>query len=126
MDLKKVLCREDNTSFGWLKKGNEYTVQKEDASHYLLFGSDTWWSKNRFDELKGSGLTPDPVNHPSHYTQGGIETLDYIKAKLTQEEFCGYLKGNIFKYVSREGLKNGVEDLKKARFYLDKLVEVKE
>jgi len=126
MAITKVLCQEDRESFGWLKNGNEYTVQKEDNSHYLLFGSDTWWSKNRFKEIEKDVSIPDPVNHPSHYTQGGIETLDYIKAKLTEEEFCGYLKGNIFKYVSREGLKNGVEDLKKARFYLDKLVEVKE
>lgn len=65
---------------------------------------------------------PDNVNHPSHYTQGGIETVDYIKAKLTKEQFEGYCIGNVFKYVSRYRYKGGVEDLKKARWYLTKLI----
>lgn len=65
----------------------------------------------------------DNVNHPSHYTSGGIETIDFIEAKLTREEFQGYLKGNIMKYITRERMKGGYEDLRKARFYLDKLIE---
>lgn len=65
---------------------------------------------------------PDNVNSPSHYTQGGIETVDYIKAKLTKEQFEGYCIGNVFKYVSRYRYKGGVEDLKKARWYLTKLI----
>ena len=66
----------------------------------------------------------DNVNHPSHYKQGGIETIDYLQAKLTHEEFVGYLKGNILKYMSRANLKNGAEDYKKAQWYLNKLIEV--
>lgn len=65
---------------------------------------------------------PDNINSPSHYTQGGIETVDYIKAKLTKEQFEGYCIGNVFKYVSRYRYKGGVEDLKKARWYLTKLI----
>lgn len=68
----------------------------------------------------------DNVNHPDHYTQGYIETIDYIKDKLTDEEFRGFVKGNVLKYVSREGLKNGDEDLKKSDWYLNKLIEVLE
>lgn len=64
----------------------------------------------------------DNINHPSHYTQGGIETVDYIKAKLTKEQFEGYCIGNVIKYVSRYRYKGGVEDLKKARWYLTKLI----
>lgn len=64
----------------------------------------------------------DDVNHPPHYTQGGIETLDFIKAKLTPEEYTGYLKGNIVKYLSRSNLKGGLKDLKKAQFYLNTLI----
>lgn len=67
----------------------------------------------------------DNVNHPDHY-QGDIETIDYIKDKLTDEEFRGFVKGNVLKYVSREGLKNGDEDLKKSHWYLNKLIEVLE
>lgn len=71
-------------------------------------------------------MAVDNVNHPDHYTQGGIETIDYMKAKLTAEEFSGYCKANIIKYISRERLKNGVEDFKKAQWYLNKLIEVSE
>ena len=65
----------------------------------------------------------DNIN-PNHYVFGGIETIEYLKAKLTPEEYRGFLKGNVLKYVSREAEKNGVEDLKKAKWYLDKMIEV--
>lgn len=61
--------------------------------------------------------TDDKVNHPSHYTQGGIECIDAIRAALTPEEFRGYCKGNIIKYAWREGRKGGDEDLGKAAWY---------
>lgn len=64
----------------------------------------------------------DNVNNPSHYTQGEIETIDYIQDKLTDTEFRGYCKGNILKYLSREQHKGGDEDLRKAQWYLDRLV----
>ena len=48
---------------------------------------------------------PDMINHPPHYTHGGIETIAYIRAKLSPEEYVGYLRGNIEKYNSRIGLK---------------------
>lgn len=63
----------------------------------------------------------DNVNNPSHYTAGGIETLDYIKAKI--KDYPSYAAGNILKYVSRYEHKNGIEDLKKAQFYLNDLIE---
>jgi hypothetical protein len=66
----------------------------------------------------------DIVNHPQHYTHGGIETIDYLQAKMTKEQFEGYLLGNILKYVSRYSHKNGVEDLQKAEWYIDKLIGV--
>jgi hypothetical protein len=65
----------------------------------------------------------DTVNHPKHYTQGNIETIEYMESTLTTEEFCGGCKMNVIKYVSREKHKNGVEDLKKARWYLDRLIQ---
>jgi hypothetical protein len=64
----------------------------------------------------------DSVNHPRHYTHGSIETIDYTESSLTAEEFCGGCKMNVLKYVSREKHKNGLEDLKKARWYLDRLI----
>lgn len=66
----------------------------------------------------------DEVNHPSHYTSGEIECIDAIKAQLTPEEFRGYCKGNIAKYVWRERHKQGKTALEKAQWYLNKLLEV--
>lgn len=62
----------------------------------------------------------DKINNPAHYTAGGIETLDYIKAKV--KDYPSYAAGNILKYVSRYEHKNGIEDLKKAQFYLNDLI----
>ena len=62
----------------------------------------------------------DPVNHPSHYCDGGIETLDFILAKKLD-----FLTGQVCKYISRAGKKDPdkeIEDLKKARFYLDRKI----
>ena len=66
--------------------------------------------------------TEDNVNHPNHYNQGGIECIDAIKAIMAPEEFKGFLRGNVIKYMWRTNKKNGVEDLKKAQWYLTKLI----
>ena len=63
----------------------------------------------------------DQVNHPPHYTQGGIECIDAIQAALTADEFRGYCKGNALKYVCRERSKGGDQDLRKAEWYLKRL-----
>ena len=65
----------------------------------------------------------DKVKHPNHYTQGGIECIEAIKASMAIEEYRGYLKGNCMKYIWRYGLKNGVEDLRKAETYLAWLID---
>ena len=71
-------------------------------------------------------MKPDMVNHPPHYKSGGIETIDYIYAKLSPEELRGYLKGQVIKYVSRASHKGAEkEDYKKAKFYLDRLADLK-
>ena len=75
------------------------------------------YMKMRQDELK------DMVNHPDHYTNSSIETIDIIES-VTAEGFQYYLEGNILKYLTRYRHKNGIEDLKKAQWYLNKLIEV--
>ena len=60
--------------------------------------------------------------NPDHYKTGGIKTIDFIKAKLTGEQFKGYLVGNVLKYLSRFEHKAGEDDLKKARWYLNRLL----
>lgn len=66
----------------------------------------------------------DPINNPPHYTDGGIDTVTYIEAKR-----LGYHLGNVVKYVSRAGKKGtnaGLEDLKKAQWYLSRAIEKNE
>lgn len=65
----------------------------------------------------------DVVNKPPHYTTGGVETLDFIEAKD-----LNYRLGNVVKYVARAGKKHTdpIEDLKKARFYLDREITIRE
>ena len=66
----------------------------------------------------------DMVNSPPHYKVGGIEVIDFIKAKLTPDEFRGYLQGNILKYSSRVGYKGDAsEDVGKLIWYANKLQE---
>jgi hypothetical protein len=76
---------------------------------------------------KPAAPDPDSVNHPQHYTRGGIECIDAIAAAV--QDLPGkeaWLVGQIIKYVWRYKWKNGAEDLEKARFYLDRLIgEVK-
>ena len=100
-----------------------------------------WWkldyltSPNLFDRpvlsfeefskqyLNGTA-TQDIVNHPNHYNSYSREVIDTMKGSMTSEEFKGYLKGNVMKYLTRYQFKNGVEDLKKAQWYLNKLTKI--
>ena len=103
------------------------------------FGETSWFAPIDDSECK-DGVCPVPwatkekppviqedlVNHPPHYVDGGIECIEAIEAQLTAEEYRGYLKGNITKYVWREKHKGGTESLKKAQWYLARLVELDE
>ena len=75
----------------------------------------------RDDEVKA---VSDMINHPEHYKQFSREVIDTMQGRSTPEEFKGYLKLNAIKYISRYQGKNGVEDLSKAVWYIEKLKEV--
>lgn len=65
---------------------------------------------------------PDQVNAPAHYTQGGIECIQAIKASMTHIEYLGFLKGSVQKYIWRYRNKGNLkQDLAKARWYLEEL-----
>ena len=64
----------------------------------------------------------DMVNSPAHYNKSGIETIDIIES-VTDDGFESYLQGNILKYLCRYKYKNGVEDLEKAKWYLNRLIK---
>ena len=65
----------------------------------------------------------DMVNSPKHYNESGIECIDALEAMLG-DGFKSYLQGNIAKYLWRYKYKNGLEDLQKAQWYLNKLIGV--
>jgi len=68
-------------------------------------------------------IDPDMVNSPDHYTHNGIEAINVIEAKLTGEQYEGYLQGSTMKYLLRSNYKGKRdEDLKKAQWYLNALV----
>lgn len=66
----------------------------------------------------------DNINHPAHYTQGGIECIDAMVAAFGKEEVRAFCKVNAFKYLWRSEGKNKAEDIAKARWYLDKWLEL--
>ena len=69
-------------------------------------------------------IDSDMVNSPDHYTHNGIEAINVIEAKLTDEQYQGYLQGSVMKYLLRSNYKGKRdEDLKKAQWYLNTLVE---
>lgn len=59
----------------------------------------------------------------NHYTSKTVQPWAAMQAWMTHEEFAGFLRGNVIKYIARCNEKGGIEDLKKARHYLDKLIE---
>tara|TARA_R100000231_G_scaffold117024_1_gene87263 strand:+ start:1083 stop:1295 length:213 start_codon:yes stop_codon:yes gene_type:complete len=67
----------------------------------------------------------DNIN-PEHYKDSDIECIDAIESSMSKEAYRGYLKGSIIKYIWRYEKKNGVEDLKKARWFLTKLIHQNE
>ena len=78
--------------------------------------------------MNGRVKLEDNVNHPAHYqSANGIETIDMIEA-CTEDLFGmeAVCTGNVVKYISRWSKKNGLEDLKKAQWYLNKLIDIVE
>lgn len=85
----------------------------------------------KFQEIKGregvefenKSNVEDKVNSPSHYNAGEIECIDAIAAALTLDELKGFIRGNVIKYLWRMEHKGGLEDLKKAQWYLSYLIK---
>lgn len=97
--VTKITMMEDNLN-GWVDKG-KVIAQREPVEYER-----------------------DNVNHPSHYTQGGIECIDAIKAATVgKEPMEAVCVANIVKYLWRYEEKNGLEDVKKARWYLERLIK---
>ena len=93
---------------------NAYDIEK---NYEIIFGNDSEAKKEKADDM---------VNHPSHYTSGGVECIDAITAALSKydDPVDSWLVGQVIKYLWRAPLKGKYEeDIKKAQFYLNRLVE---
>jgi len=104
-------------------QANEQSDNKE--MNFIQYGKDeheVYLAPHLVDKLS---TEEDMVNHPTHYNKSGIECIDAIQA-MTEEGFEHYLQGNIMKYLWRYRYKNGVEDLKKAEWYLHKLIKIRD
>jgi hypothetical protein len=99
-----------------------------------MYGNDFMKYKDIRDALNAEvvgdevvDVISDVVNSPPHYKTGGIEAIEGIEASMGPEAYAGYLKGNIMKYMWRYERKGKpIEDLKKARWYLDRLIGLRE
>ena len=78
---------------------------------------------SKIENAKTTKTKSDPVNSPTHYQTGLIETIDSIKNILGHEKFQAYCIGNVIKYLSRYREKNGLEDLKKAETYISFIIK---
>ena len=111
---------DDEGNKGWYLNGK---LHREDgpALEYAD-GSNSWYLNGKLhrEEVMGNN-TKDNVNSPSHYNQAGIECIDAIKASLG-DGYQDYCKGNVMKYLWRYKYKNGIEDLKKAQWYLNSMI----
>ena len=110
---------------------NNYACVFDEMSDNMLNKCYNWYKEldqasceNAEDSCCNKEQNVDMVNHPSHYTQGGIECIDALKAatvsKTGIEAVC---TANAIKYLWRYEEKNGIEDVKKARWYIDRLIK---
>ena len=110
-DIKKVYtCEYCNTEYD---------------NEYLFIACGQMHVKNGDKLLYYSPSKKDNIN-PSHYKSGEIECIDAIKSSMTKDEFQGALKANILKYIWRFPKKKGIEDLYKAKWYLNRLISESE
>ena len=118
----KVHCKSDNRDYYYRVEDGKTITDGEEPP--LVRYSD----EKREKYLKEMGMNceenKEAVNHPAHYTQGDIECIDAIKAatvgKTGIEAAC---VGNVIKYLWRYESKNGVEDCRKAKWYLERLIK---
>lgn len=143
-DIKvgKLYCMENGDKDRFVDEmspwiGQLVTIESASDSHYNIVGSYWSFTDEMFEGLaKPTVEAPtspsegvpevDMVNHPPHYQNGGIETLDVIRMSMSRKQFKGYLKGQIMKYRERAQFKgNPEQDYAKAKFYYDVLQELK-
>tara|TARA_R100000388_G_scaffold78836_1_gene57520 strand:+ start:144 stop:470 length:327 start_codon:yes stop_codon:yes gene_type:complete len=100
------------------KKGNDEIIK--DVLWEFVSDKDI----SKINKLIEERTENDMVNKPAHYTKGSIECKDAIKSALGKEQYEGFLRGNILKYIWRGHHKNeNLKDYRKAQFWLSVLIE---
>jgi len=121
-----MVSRRSVNLFGEEPKTDSISIDRSQDPNYLYVeNSDICQACG---EIHGEEPSPfehkDMVNHPEHYMKGGMETIEYLKAKSTPHGFQTYLRLNAMKYLSRaEEKENLVQDLEKALWYLNRLIK---
>jgi len=117
----KLACV-DKTLEQWVSAGCPHVHTEPNFFNKALTLREVKLAKDNIRALKEvvsvQTTTKDVVNHPAHYTQGKIEVLDFI-----MDQKLPYLPSTVLKYICRYRYKNGLEDLKKAEFYLKTLIK---
>lgn len=130
--MKAIVIVSCKDSLLWYndKIGNVYTILEHDLLRNVYevatdYGRNIVYEEDaHVVEVTASPTPVDNVTKPLHYNMGGVECIDGIQACMSAEEYKGYLRGNTMKYLWRCNYKGKtVEDLKKAQWYLTKLIE---
>ncbi len=117
--IEPKICYINRTSDSWLGKTHVNEKLLQSAKEFLEMCE-------RTGAVIGEGIVAeDKIKSPSHYRLEGLncETIDVVKARLGKEGFKAFCVGNVLKYVLRAEKKNGLEDYKKSRQYLDWIIE---
>jgi len=113
-----VIYEEDET-YSFIKWESENPMTIGDVEEQLKFNE-------YLSNQKEIGEAKDNVNKPNHYHSGNIDVIKFSEENFSKEEQKGFHRINAIKYITRYDRKNGVEDLNKAKFYIDKLIEMEE
>lgn len=101
-------------------KTDDTSINMKDVTRQLLDMTRILKGEIKLDQQ--STITKNTPINPSHYKAGGLEVMDIIEDKLTVAALRGYLQGNILKYLFRYEYKDGLQDLRKAEWYLKRLI----
>lgn len=127
---RKVIGRSGDYVVSELVKRNTIPIGKE----FDLFRDSVQWPSDGYERRNDTGLSNEPIPitntldpKSGHYDAGGIETIEILKAKLTKEQYKGYLLGNIIKYSTRANYKDQFNrDIEKINVYSDQLKQLNE
>lgn len=124
--MKVKITRCESPSFWYSDKvGQTFEVKQStfDPDKFHLIGDTKFISKWNCEIIEEQKPSYDEVDKPEHYHRAGIDPITVMKHTFTKEEYAGFARGNALKYLMRYKDKGGFTDLKKARFYINELIE---